>query len=132
MSLIRNSNQTKQGLDFTGVENGKIHPTDIDAVLEFDNEVLILIEVKKIHNDIPIGQRLVLERICDSWKTNRSIVLFVTHNFKNEKIDIPLNECKVEKYYYQGEWKHIKENNGLIDTLNRIGKKWDIKKLKIL
>ena len=46
MSLIRNSNKTKQGLDFTGVQNGKIHPSDIDAVLEFDNEVLILIESK--------------------------------------------------------------------------------------
>ena len=131
MSLIRNSNQTKQGLDFTGVENGRIHPTDIDAVLEFDNEVLILIEVKRIHNDIPTGQRLVLERICDSWKTNRSIVLFVTHNFKNEKIDIPLSECKVEKIYYKGEWKPMKEDNGFIDTLNIIGKKWDIKKLQI-
>jgi hypothetical protein len=39
-SLIRNSNQAKQGLDFTGVENGKIHPSDIDAVLEFNNEAL--------------------------------------------------------------------------------------------
>ena len=59
MTLIRNSNQTKQGLDFTGVENGKIHPTDIDAVLEFDNDALILIEVKRINNHIPTGQRLV-------------------------------------------------------------------------
>lgn len=132
MSLIRNSNQTKQGLDFTGVENGRIHPTDIDAVLEFDNEVLILIEVKRIHNDIPTGQRLVLERICDSWRTNRSLVLFVTHNFKNEKIDIPLSKCKVEKIYYKGEWKPMEEDNSFIDTLNRIGKKWDIKKLQIL
>ena len=92
MSLIRNSNQTKQGLDFTGVENGKIHPTDIDAVLEFDNQALILMEVKRIHNEIPTGQRLVLERICDSWHTDKSVVLFVTHNFKIENIDIPLSE----------------------------------------
>ena len=131
MSLIRNSNQTKQGLDFTGVENGKIHPTDIDAVLEFDNQVLILMEVKRIHNEIPTGQRLVLERICDSWHTDKSVVLFVTHNFKNENIDIPLSECKVEKFYYKGKWHLTINDDSLINTLNRIGKKWNIKKLTI-
>ena len=46
-SLIRNSKQVKQVIDFTGVQNGKIHPSDIDAVLEFDNDALILIEVKR-------------------------------------------------------------------------------------
>jgi len=128
-SLIRNSNQTKQGLDFTGVQNGKIHPTDIDAVLEFDNEVLILIEVKKINNDIPTGQRLVLERICNSWHTNKSIVLYVTHNFKDDTVDIPLVDCNVEKYYFGGKWQEV--SFSLINILNKLGQNWNIKKLKI-
>ena len=128
-SLIRNSNQTKQGLDFTGVENGKIHPTDIDAVLEFDNDALILMEVKRQNNKIPVGQRLVLERICDSWHTDKSIVLFITHNFKNDLIDIPLAQCVVKKYYINGAWKNI--NNSLIEVLNKLGLKWNINKLKI-
>ena len=130
-SLIRNSNQTKQGLDFTGVENGKIHPTDIDAVLEFDNEALVLIEVKRINNNIPIGQRLVLERICDSWHTDKSIVLFVTHNFKNDLVDIPLVECVVKKYYINGNWNELITDNSLKSVLNRLGLKWNVKKLKL-
>ena len=65
MSLIRNSSQVKQAIDFSGVQNGKIHPSDIDAVFEFDYQALILMEVKRIGNDIPTGQRLLLERICD-------------------------------------------------------------------
>ena len=130
-SLIRNSNQTKQGLDFTGVENGKIHPTDIDAVLEFDNEALVLIEVKRINNNIPIGQRLVLERICDSWHTDKSIVLFVTHNFKNDLLDIPLVECIVKKYYINGNWNELITDNSLKSVLNRLGLKWNVKKLKL-
>jgi|TARA_R110000803_G_scaffold162233_2_gene225885 hypothetical protein len=130
-SLIRNSNQTKQGLDFTGVENGKIHPTDIDAVLEFDNEALVLIEVKRINNNIPIGQRLVLERICDSWHTDKSIVLFVTHNFKNDLVDIPLVECIVKKYYINGNWNELITDNSLKSVLNRLGLKWNVKKLKL-
>jgi hypothetical protein len=58
-SLIRNSKQVSQSIDFTGFENNKIHPTDIDFVFEFDNEILILGEVKKDGNDLPTGQRLV-------------------------------------------------------------------------
>jgi hypothetical protein len=129
-SLIRNSNQTKQGLDFTGVENGKIHPTDIDALLEFDNEVLILMEVKRVGNEIPTGQRLALERICDSWHTDKCVVLFVTHNFKEDLIDIPLAECNVQKTYYKSKWI-INKPTPLIDALNKIGDSWNVSKLKI-
>ena len=131
MSLIRNRNQTKQAIDFSGIQNGKIHPTDIDGVLEFDNEVLILFEVKRFNNDIPIGQRLVLERICDSWKTKKSIVLFVNVNIKNDIDYIPLKDGYVTKYYINGKWSDLNTNNKVTNVLNRLGTKWDIKKLKI-
>ena len=38
LSLIRNRKLIKQVIDFTGLQNGKMHPSDIDAVLEYDNE----------------------------------------------------------------------------------------------
>ena len=38
MSLIKNSKRIKQSMDFTGVQNRAIHPSDIDGVLEFDNK----------------------------------------------------------------------------------------------
>tara|TARA_R110001632_G_scaffold70241_1_gene163688 strand:+ start:4447 stop:4851 length:405 start_codon:yes stop_codon:yes gene_type:complete len=129
MSLIRNSNQVKQAIDFTGVENGKIHPSDIDAVLEFNNEALILIEVKRVGNAIPTGQRLLLERICNSWHTDKSIVLKVTHNFKNDGSDIPLSLCEVEACYYKKAW-HTKKAP-LKEALNDLGVSWNIKKLKL-
>jgi len=131
MSLIRNRNQTKQAIDFSGIQNGKIHPTDIDGVLEFDNEVLILFEVKRFNNDIPIGQRLVLERICDSWKTKKSIVLFVNVNIKNDIDYIPLKDGYVTKYYINGKWSDLNTDNKITNVLNRLGNKWNINKLKI-
>ena len=131
MSLIRNSKQVKQTIDFTGVESGKIHPTDIDVVLEFDNEVLILMEVKRKGNKIPIGQRLVLERIADSWHTDKVVVLYVTHNFKNDEKDIPLSECNVDSIYINKKWKGAKQEISLKDTLRAFSKKWNIDKFKI-
>ena len=130
-SLIRNSKQVRQTIDFTGVQSGKIHPTDIDAVLEFDNEVLILMEVKRKGNIIPTGQKLVLERIANSWHTNKVVVLYVTHNFKNDNKDIPLSECNVDSIYINKEWKDAKQEINLKNTLKGFSKKWNIKKFKL-
>jgi len=129
-SLIRNSIDVRQTIDFTGVQNGKIHPTDIDAVFEFDNEVLILMEIKKSGNKIPTGQRLLLERICNSWHTHKSCVLKVEHKFYDRTKDIPLSECYVTSVYYDGKWIETKNNPPLISYFNRIGHKWDCPKCK--
>lgn len=129
-SLIRNSIDVRQTIDFTGVQNGKIHPTDIDAVFEFDNEVLILVEIKKSGNKIPTGQRLLLERICNSWHTHKSCVLKVEHKFYDRTKDIPLSECYVTSVYYDGKWIETKNNPPLISYFNRIGHKWDCPKCK--
>ena len=131
MSLIRNSKQVRQTIDFTGVQSGKIHPTDIDVVLEFNNQVLILMEVKRKGNIIPTGQRLVLERIANSWHTNKSVVFYVTHDFKNDEKDIPLHKCNVESIYLNKKWKSAKQDINLIDCLKGFKKLWDIKKLEL-
>jgi len=130
MSLIRNSNQVKQAIDFSGIQSGKIHPSDIDAVLEFDNDILILIEVKRKGNKIPTGQRLLLERVCDNWKTKRSVVLFVTHQVYDTTKDINLSKCIVEKVYWRKQWRDNK-NKDIINLLNELGKYWKSNKLKI-
>jgi hypothetical protein len=49
--LIRDSNRIKQTIDFSGLQNGKMHPSDIDAVLEYNNQAIIFIELKKIGNE---------------------------------------------------------------------------------
>lgn len=126
MSLIKNSNQVKQSIEFTGIEWGKIHPSDIDAVLEFNNELLILIEVKRKGLEIPTGQRLMLERICDSWHTKKSLVLLVWHEFKNDKKDIPLDKCMVNKIYYDKKWKT--HESKLKPCIDKILKKFKINK----
>ena len=98
MSLIRNHREVVKAIDFTGVQNGNIHPTDIDCVLEFDNDILILIETKKKGNNIPVGQRLLLERLINSWHTNHGIAIKVeyTDEYIGEK-SISLHRCLVTR-----------------------------------
>lgn len=127
-SLIKNRKRVKQVIDFTGLQNGRIHPSDIDAVFEFNNDVLILIEVKYINSPIPIGQKILLERLCNSWHTDKSIVLKVEHNFNNDDVNIPIEKCLVTAYYFNKKWKYREDSLPLIDFLNKLGKKWDCKK----
>ena len=124
--LIRNVNQVTQALDFKNIEFGNIHPSDIDAIIEIDNKFLILIEVKKEGNEIPIGQKLLLERLADKWG-QYAIVLKLEHN-TNEN-PIPLEKCILTKYYINNEWKQAKHELNALETINEISNKWNINKL---
>ena len=126
MGLIRSSKQVKQAVDFSGVQNGLIHPSDIDAVLEFGNKALILLEVKRKCNRIPTGQRLMLERIVDRWEMG--VVLKVEHSFYDVDKDIPLVECFVTYYYSDKKWHEC--NVPVVKFLQGLGEKWNISKLK--
>lgn len=126
--LIRNWDLANQRLDFTGLQNGAIHPSDIDGILEYDNEILILFEVKRSGCEIPTGQRLVLQRIADRWG-EKAVVIFATHDYDDPKTDIPAELCSVEMIYNNKKWRKIKGLN-LIDALNKLGQHWNCDKLK--
>ena len=124
-SLIRNSKEVRKTIDFTGVQNGLMHPSDIDAVLEFDNDILILMEVKKQGIEIPVGQKLLLERISQSWHTPRSVVLKVEYlNIFKDDEDVPLDQCYVTEFYFNKKWRDTKKPVNLVMALNVLGKKW--------
>ena len=126
-TLIRNTNQIKQAIDFIGAEWGSIHPSDIDAVLEFDNEFLILFEVKRVGYPIPGGQKKMLHRICNSWK-GKSIVLKAEHEYNDTEI-IKLNECELTELYYNGFWRKPKYRLSIEKALELLAKHWNIKKM---
>jgi len=130
-SLIRNSAEVRRTIDFTMVQNGAMHPSDIDAVLEFDNQILILIEVKKRGIKIPLGQRLLLERICDSWRTHMSVVLKVEYFDVYDIVeDIPLEQCFVTRFYYNKKWHNFEKKASLVWFVNHLGKKWGNEKCR--
>ena len=132
MSLIKNSNRVRQTIDFSGVQNKKMHPSDIDAVLEFDEQILILMEIKYKGSPIPTGQKLMLQRIADSWHVGvkKAIVLKVEHSFKVDNKDIPLSKCFVTSFYYNGEWKNLKKPQMFVPYINRLGKLFDNEKCR--
>lgn len=132
-SLIKNSDRVRQVLDFTGVQNGKMHPSDIDAVLEFDNKYLILMEVKYDDSYIPVGQRILLERLAEAWVAagKDAVILKVSHNFEDDKKDIPLDKCEVTYIWDRlKKWKQLDKSINLITVINKLGEFWKCKKCK--
>ena len=130
MSLIRNSKLARQGLDYTGIENGNIHPMDIDFALEFDKKILILGEVKRRYNKILKGQEYLLTRIADRWG-DAGIILKVEHEHDDEDTDIPVKQCFVTRRYLNGQWKNYEYGEEpLIGFLNKIGVYYNNSKCK--
>lgn len=132
MTLIKNSNLVRQTIDFSGVQNKNMHPSDIDAVLEFDDQVLILMEIKFKGSPIPTGQKLMLQRIADAWHVGvkKAIVLKIEHNFMVHNKDIPLDKCFVTAFYYNGAWKNLKRKQRFVTYLNQLGKLFNTEKCR--
>jgi aconitase A len=53
-------------VNFKGIKYGKCTPTDLDFVLEINNKIMIIAEVKRSERNkpLPIGQRILAENLC--------------------------------------------------------------------
>jgi len=127
--MIKYNKRIKQVLDFRGVGNSKIHPTDIDAVLEFDNKYLILFEIKLKGVPNSIGQELVFKRIVDCWeKTNgNAFIIYCEHNTDPQEI-VSMENTTVNRIYSGGV--NYKRNQNLKKCLHKLADYYKITKLK--
>tara|TARA_Y100001937_G_C7129420_1_gene336506 strand:+ start:266 stop:661 length:396 start_codon:yes stop_codon:yes gene_type:complete len=129
MTDLRNNLQRiRQSVNYTGVQNKNIHPSDIDAVLEFDSKYLLLFELKVKGNKIPLGQRLMLERIIDAWEDSGKIgsIVYCEHTTPPDQ-DIMFKDCKVIGVYNRGESKAYRSD--LREFLFNYGEKYNINKI---
>lgn len=106
-------------VDFSGLKFDNISPMDFDAFLEFKNKVFIFIETKFNKAEMPIGQRLALERVCDAThsETRNAFVFVTTHN---DAEDIDLAKTIVTEYRFNGQWRKPKISITLFDAIERI------------
>jgi hypothetical protein len=102
--MIKNRDHMRQIKSFSGMRWEKITPTDIDGFIDFGGKVFVFIEAKHGESMPPYGQRLALERLCDTCKKAGliSAVLLVGHNTSG---DINISECNVFRYRLDGQWR---------------------------
>ena len=127
--MIKHEKRFKQKVSFKGVGNSKIHPSDIDAVLEFDNKYLIIFEVKLKGVPVPLGQELLFKRIVDCWqKTNGdAFLVYCQHETETDEIVNMENTTVIGAYHKS---KKFKRNENIKDFLVKLADKYRIKKLQ--
>lgn len=123
--VINNRARAQQIIDFSGLKFNTITPTDIDGFIEYHNKLFILIEAKYKDTIMPGGQKLALERMCDSLSKDKPTILFLgTHEFEvNEDIDCA--NITVSKFYFKREWKSwnviTSMKSAIISFINKYG-----------
>ena len=117
--VIKYVARAQQINDFSGMLLGKITPTDIDAVIEYQDKAYIFIEIKYKDKDLPYGQRLALERLAnDTIKAGKkSIVLVAEHEVENTHQSVDTAQCRIRKYYFNNQWHIPKETITVIDAV---------------
>lgn len=147
----------KQVITFNELENGLCSFSDIDAITEYNNQYMIAVEVKKIGNNIPIGQNILLERTIDAWvrenHTYDNTQILLDMLSKHQTIDfkwikpapkkdgyvykvihttlvkdfIPLKDCIVESYYHKGKWYEMEEFKTFKEVYEEQLTEWGLK-----
>jgi len=130
-STIRNRKKVAVPVDFN-ISNGTIGGCDIDFVLEFNNELLILVEFKEKGVEIPTGQRLMLERVINAWRDSgkKGVVIRADYTELTKDGFITMTNTVVGKVYLsERNWVDIGEVN-TVDYINSIGERLNITKCR--
>lgn len=107
---IRDDAQYTQRKDYSELLWGKITPMDIDGFIDFENKAFVFIELKGNGADLPYGQRLAIERVCDACQqSGKESLVIVAHHRCAPHETIPVHEVAVTKVRYHGEWRPTRE-----------------------
>lgn len=101
-----NLQRYKQVLDYSGLrfERG-ITPTDVDGLLDFSGRLFVILEFKHALSELPHGQRLAFERICDALhKGNTPTTCLVARHLHPPEEEINAANAIVTEYRYNGKW----------------------------
>jgi uncharacterized protein YbjQ (UPF0145 family) len=114
--VINNRSRGEQIRDFSGllIPGTKITPTDIDMFIEYHNKLFIFAETKYGDADIPRGQKLALERLCDAaQRSGKESIAFITRHTAEIGEDIDMAMTVVDEYRWKYEWKKQSRDNVL-------------------
>ena len=115
---INYQERAKQQILFSGMRWGTKSPTDFDGVVDIDDTIWVIFEIKLKGVEIPTGQRIALERAIDNFssafckKTNKQkvAICFLAEHTTPVEDPVMAIDCVVTRYYYCGEWKETTGN----------------------
>ncbi len=121
--VIQNRARKKQINDFRNLRYGTITPTDIDGFIDFGNRVFVWFELKyDTAPRISDGQRLALERMCDSAMVagKVSYVILAKHFIRTSSADVDVAAAIVVEFRYERKWESVEEGITVRQFIDRI------------
>lgn len=100
----------KQLLRFDGMRFlDSITPTDIDALIEVRNQIVVFFEAKLKDKEVPFGQKLALERLVrNAGRAGKhAIAIIGEHNVTDPSEDVFLKDLLVREVFTteQMQWR---------------------------
>ena len=103
---VKHIERLEQTVSFKGMNYGTSTPTDIDAVIELKDRLLVLIELKHQTGVFPDGQRWTLERIVNNSTTKDRHAYCILARHYQEDVSQPVicKDAIVDKIYQNKKW----------------------------
>lgn len=120
--LVFNAERAAQLRDYSGLRYGAKTPTDIDGFLDFNDRLFVILELKVQGELLGRGQRLALERLCDSAHVEgrRDAIVIVAEHTTPSQLPIDAARALVREYRYRAAWlpmaMHKLTARGFLDT----------------
>lgn len=108
--VYEHPNRGKQLLRFDGMRFlDSITPTDIDALIEVRNQIVVFFEAKLKDKEVPFGQKLALERLVrNAGRAGKhAIAIIGEHNVTDPSEDVFLKDLLVREVFTteQMQWR---------------------------
>ncbi|MBQ1779027.1 MAG: hypothetical protein IIZ93_16560 [Acidaminococcaceae bacterium] len=108
--VYEHPNRGKQLLRFDGMRFlDSITPTDIDALIEVRNQIVVFFEAKLKDKEVPFGQKLALERLVrNAGRAGKhAIAIIGEHNITDPSEDVFLKDLLVREVFTteQMQWR---------------------------
>lgn len=100
--VYEHPNRGKQLLRFDGMRFlDSITPTDIDALIEVRNQIVVFFEAKLKDKEVPFGQKLALERLVrNAGRAGKhAIAIIGEHNVTDPSEDVFLKDLLVREVF---------------------------------
>lgn len=122
---FQNTDYAKQLVSFDGLKfvgrNGltNVTPTDIDGVVQLDNENCFIFFELKHSGRVPVGQSNALTKLVDAVQSGGvNCVLFVATHNTEYPTTIMAKDAIVQQIYWDGKWRPWANNRRLSDIMH--------------
>lgn len=111
--LFNNPARASQLIDYTNLQKGNMHPTDIDGVIEYKNKCYVFLEYKHGNAPFPLGQELAYCRMANDVAPKPALVIVAEHYVDNPNEVVDGGNAIVRQCYYNKAHKWITPNQNM-------------------